>query len=439
MLLAGVFLTIGQDPYSLPGAFAWGERQVTVPGTGGGSQTAKLYYPAAAEGVGTALSPSGGPFPVVSFAHGFFATPAFYDSFCRQLATRGYLVISTDSQSFSFNPDRLRYIADVKDTISYMVNQNSVAGSFLEGRVNTSAIGMSGHSLGGGIASVVAAEDNRVKALATFSSVTLRSSGPLGQSPPPYADDAVKKLDIPVSFINGSLDQLVPVSSGGQPLYNAASGPRQLPNIIGGYHVGFTDFPLVPPLGDAGQPGSIPLEENQAFGRAELASFFDLYLKGDQSAWRRQWGPERFSLAGVINQVDPGFAISTNLPNLVGAPGEQKSFDITIKNTSDHADSYALFAEDNLWSILFSSPSTPLLAPGEQVTLPAWVTIPSLPSSLQDRALISARSNLDGGTRAFTYLTTAVPESSSMVLVGSALAVFGWLTSRAGRRAAETQ
>ncbi|MBY0588608.1 alpha/beta hydrolase [bacterium] len=432
MLLSSLMLTLGQDPYSLPGSFAWGERQVSVPNATGGSQSAKLYYPAVSQGTGTDLSPSGGPFPVVTFAHGFFATPAFYDSFCRQLATRGYLVISTDSQGLSFNPNRLQYISDVKDTITYLIDQNSTPGSVLQGRVDTAAIGISGHSLGGGIASVVAAEDSRVKALATFSSVTLRSSGPLGTAPPPYADDAVSKLDIPVSFINGSLDQLVPVSSGGQPLFNAASGPKLLPNVIGGYHVGFTDFPFTPPLGDFGQPGSISLEENQAFGRAELASFFDLYLKGDQSAWRRQWGPERFALAGVINQVDPGFSITLNADNLVGLPGQQKWVDITIQNTSDHSDSYSLFAEDNLWSLNFSLPSTSLLAPGQQQTLSAWVTIPSSPASLTDLALVSARSNLDGGTRAFTYLRTSVPEASSLVLAGGAILVAG--ASVIGRR-----
>jgi predicted dienelactone hydrolase len=423
---------VAQDPYSLPGSFAWGERSVTVPRPSGGSETAKLYYPADSQGVATPLSSAGGRFPVITFAHGFAATTAFYDSFCRHLATRGYLVIATDSQSISFNPNRLRYIEDVKATINYVIDQDTTSGSFLEGRVNTTAIGASGHSLGGGIASVVADEDDRVKALATFSSVTLRSSGPLGTSPPPYADEAVSNLNIPVSFINGTLDQLVPVSVGGQVLFDAASGPKLLPNVIGGYHVGFTDFPLPAPFGDFGQPGSLSMADNQAFGRAELTSFFDLYLKGDQSAWRRQWGPERFALPGVLNQVDPGFTIAVNSSTITGLPGEQVQVDITIKNTSDHVDSYTILSEDNRWYFLPTIPATPALAPGEQVTIPGIFSIPTSPLGLQDSALLSARSNLDGGTRAFTTVTIVVPEASSLLLTGGGilLAAIGYRRTR---------
>ncbi len=45
--------------------------------------------------------------------------------------------------------------------------------------------------------------------------------------------------------------------------------------------------------------------------------------------------------------------------------GEQVQVDITIKNTSDHVDSYSIFSEDNLWSFLPTIPATPALAPGE--------------------------------------------------------------------------
>ncbi len=136
-LLLWTLSFIAQDPYSLPGSFSWGERSVTVPRPGGGSETAKLYYPAESQGTGTPLSSTGGRFPVITFAHGFAATTAFYDSFCRHLATRGYLVIATDSQSINFNPNRLRYIEDVKATISYMIDQDTTSGSFLQGRVDT--------------------------------------------------------------------------------------------------------------------------------------------------------------------------------------------------------------------------------------------------------------------------------------------------------------
>lgn len=434
--LAAIIILLAQDPYSLAGPFAWGERDFDAPSDGPTSTVAaKIYYPAEFNGAESPISAVGGPFPIVAFAHGFVVAPEFYDSTLRHLATRGYVVVATRSQQGSFAPDREQYISDFLSSIDFLVHENSVAGSIFEGRLDTHAIGTSGHSLGGGVAIVATARDDRVKANATFSAASLRSSGPLGDAPPPYADVDVASLDIPVSLINGSLDALIPVPTNGQVIYDAADGPRLLPNQIGGYHVGFTDFPLPPPFGDAGQPGSVTQEENLAFARAELTSFFDLYLKGDQSAWRRQWGPERLNFSLVETQFDPGMVLVPALAAQTLATG-QIVRDLLVTNTSDHADRYDFFVEENFWEWTFSVDQSPLLAPGESFGFQVVVTPPDVLDSLFDVALISARSDLDGGTRAFVYVTTAVPEFSAAtsLFVASATVVASRLARRFVRK-----
>jgi dienelactone hydrolase len=332
----------------------------------------------------------------------------------RHLASHGYIAIVTSSQSATFEPNRLQYVADVRGTIDYLIAENARAASPFFGRVDTTKVGASGHSLGGGISIVAAAEDPRILASATFAAASLRDAGPLGAAPPPYADVEVANLNIPVSLINGSLDGLIPVSTNGQVIYDAASGPRLLPSLNGGYHGGFWDPPA------SFDEGTVTQAENLAFARAELLSFFDLYLKGDQDAWRRQWGPERLAAAGIVDtQLDPGFSIAADDGSKRADTNGLATYNLLVQNSGDRADSFKLFVEDNDWGLSFSTLQTPLLAPGETFSLQAFVTVPTTPGSVSDQALISVRSEADGGTRAWTYLTTAVvPEPSSWVLAG---------------------
>lgn len=415
------------DPYSSPGTYNWGKRVVDVP-SGGANVAANLYYPATAQGDNTPVNTAAGPYPVVAFAHGFVSPPAWYDSTLQHLATHGYVVIATSSQ-LTFAPDRLQYVSDFKASIDYLVNQNSQPGSIFEGAINSAAIGTSGHSLGGGVSIVELAQDPRVKASATFAAASLRDSGPLGPAPPPYADVEVTKVDIPVSLINGSLDGLIPVATNGQVIYNAASGPKLLPNLVGGYHTGFID-PNLP-----FDQGAVTQAEQLAFGRRELTTFFDLYLKGDQSVWRQVWGPERLAQAGVVDtQLDPGFTITPDAASKTGGPGGALTFDLLVKNTTDFADSYRLFSEDNQWPLSFSIDQTPVLNPGQTFSLTATITLPAAADGF-DKALVSARSDRDGGTRAFTYVTAVVPEPATMALVASGVACMA-VALRASLRAA---
>ena len=433
LLVALAVVAADPDPYSVPGPQAWGERAVSVTRPDNTTVTARVYYPATLQGLNRPIDPAGGTYPIVTFAPGFSTAPTAYASTMRHLATHGYIAIVTSSQSATFEPDRLQYVSDVRGTIDYLIAENARAASPFFGRVDATKVGASGHSLGGGISIVAAAEDPRILASATLAAASLRDAGPLGPAPPPYADVEVTKLQIPVSLINGSLDGLIPVNTNGQVIYDAAQGPRLLPNLIGGYHGGFWDPPV------SFDEGTVTQAENLAFARAEMLSFFDLYLKGDQDAWRRQWGPERLAAAGVIDtQLDPGFSIAAEESSKRANVDGLATYDLLVRNTGDRADSFKLFVEDNDWALSFSALQTPLLAPGETFSLQAFVTVPEAPGSTNDQALVSARSDLDGGTRAWTYLTTAiVPEPSSMVLAGLAgLSSVGVANRRRGHRTA---
>ena len=62
--------------------------------------------------------------------------------------------------------------------------------------------------------------------------------------------------------------------------------------------------------------------------------------------------------------------------------------------------------EDNAWSTTPIAALTPVLDPGESTSITVAVEIAEGPGTATDTALLSARSDLDGGTRGFATLTT---------------------------------
>ena len=92
-------------------------------------------------------------------------------------------------------------------------------------------------------------------------------------------------------IIAGSKDFLSPASSN-QELYRAASTPKSIATLVGGWHCGFMDEsvelpdPLCRPLEDW-----MPRDEMLMLTRCLMTPFFDLYLKGKElsGSFARCW------------------------------------------------------------------------------------------------------------------------------------------------------
>lgn len=428
---------LGND-FSVLGPYAVGQRTVQITRTDSSLFDAQLFYPALTAGIDAPIAPPGDLFPAVSFGHGFVQPVFQYQSTLESLASWGYLAIATESQVTVF-PDKPQYAQDMIDTLTYLEIQNADPGSDLFGRVDTNAFGMSGHSLGAGISIVAASMDSRVKAVANLAAASTNAPPPFPPGLPPTSDPSaialIADVRVPVSLIAGSSDGIVAVATNGQLMYDNANAPRQLPNIQGGYHVGFVDND-VPIFSDT---GLISRETQLAITRDELITFFNFYLKQDESLWRDLWGPERFSNPAVVTQADPGMTLTPLAPSQPASAGQLVTFSVTLTNTTDQANQLDLFVDDNAWTTLLSVPQTPTLAPGESFTFTVDVEVPTLLAGLSDTALVSARSGLDGLTRGYTRITTAVPEARSLIL--AALPVAGTLMQlarRRGRAAIET-
>ena len=371
------------------GPYQAGWRRVTISRTDNSTFQAVLFYPATSAGQNAPYQGSGAPYPAISFGHGFFMTPMEYRSTLEHLATWGYFVIATESES-GFFVDFPRYIDDLLYSLTYLENEHQRSASWLFGQVDTQHFGLSGHSMGGGASILAAAGDPRVKAVANLAA----------SDDDPSPIDAMPDVTVPISLIAGSQDGLAPVEENGQLMYDNGGPARQLPIIQGGYHCGFMDQDIF-----GCDSGSLAHATQLEITRQMLTDFFDLYLKGDQNAWRRVWGPEAYSDPLVALQADPGIALVLSSQTGSGFPGDTVTYELTLTNTGRQATAYDLFIEDQNWQVDLSTAQTEVLNPGDQATVQLSVTVPGSGAD-QDQALVSARAVSDGATRSYMQLIT---------------------------------
>jgi dienelactone hydrolase len=383
------------DPLASPGPYGAGWRTVTVTRTGGSSFTARLHYPSQAgtAGENAVFDGSGGPYPAISFGHGFLQAVTQYQSTCAHLATHGFFVIASTSEG-GLAPSHAAFAADLRECLTWLEEQNADPVSPYFGVVDVDAIGLSGHSMGGGCSILAAAADARVKCLANLAAAETN----------PSAVAAIAGVRCPVFLIAGSQDSIVPVGTNGQRMYDAASPGtgRQLPIITGGFHCGFTDNTFL--FCDS---GAITRDEQLATTRRLLTAFFKLHLRKDSSLWREVWGPDAppgIDPTGVTLASAPGFAMSV-APNMVeAAPGGPANIDVTVINPGGGPASFRIEVEretgEGGWTGGFAE-LTDVPAGGQ-----AFATIvaraPGLAGPNADRLLISVRSLSGGDPRAWT-------------------------------------
>lgn len=119
----------------------------------GESQSLPLYMNSVSELVyRIPLQSSLSPYPTIIFEPGFFASCNDYDDIQDLFASHGFLVVGiNNSARFNLFPTTLApYTAALLQTVRFIVYSNTDKKSTLFGLVDTGAIGICGHSMGGG-------------------------------------------------------------------------------------------------------------------------------------------------------------------------------------------------------------------------------------------------------------------------------------------------
>lgn len=274
VLLAGSAFAGGTT--SDPGPFAAGRRDVTVTRPDGSTFTATLHYPATTAGVNAPFDPSGGPYPVFSFGHGFLSAVTLYQSTLAHLASHGFFAIASQSQGGLF-PNHAAFATDIRHCLDHLIAANASASSPYFGSVAVEALAVGGHSMGGGASILSAAADPRIRAVVTLAAANTN----------PSSISAAGQVVAPTRLIVGSQDTIVPPGTSAGPMYANLLGPRQLADIVGGSHCGFIDSSI--PFCDS---GSISRATQLALTRALMLEFLALHLQGDGAMpWEMVWGP----------------------------------------------------------------------------------------------------------------------------------------------------
>lgn len=395
MVLAGLVsacsLSIGQPQLAQPGPFLAGWRQVTVTRPNASTFTARLFYPGAAAGQNAAINTSGGPYPAVSFGHGFFQVVSSYQSTLEHLASHGYLVIATDSEG-GLAPSHSNFASDLSLSLTYLEQQHTTPGAFLFGAVDGSRYAVGGHSMGGGAAILAAASDPRIDAVFGLAAADTN----------PTSIGAIANVRVPVRLIAGSSDTIVSAAGTTQPMYANARAPKQYALLAGGFHCGFQDSSF--PIGC--DSGPLARADQLALTRRLLTEWCNLYLKGEQAGWAWVWGAEAAAEPRITLARDAGVSITPQSPAAAAVLGRSAIASVTVRNSSARTQAFAVLVSGP-WSGAASPSTTPVLAAGESAEIGISVMIPNSASAAAAVITVSARSELDGGTRVFATITVS--------------------------------
>lgn len=371
---------------SAPGPFAAGRRSVTVLRPNGSTFTATLHYPAAKPGgVDAPFDPTGGPYPVLSFGHGFLSAVTLYQSTLAHLASHGWFAIASQSEG-GLLPNHANFANDIRFCLDHLVAANLDRGSPYFGAVASDRLAVGGHSMGGGSSMLAAAADPRIVAVVPLAAADTN----------PSSIAAASSISSPLRLIVGSQDTIVPPGPSGGPMYANAPGPRQLLSITGGFHCGFIDSSIL--FCDS---GSISRAAQLQIVRRLMLEFLELHAgvgEPPEGLWMQVWGPQSQQVPGVESAVDPRVSLTPASLKVV-ASGGFAAIPFTAVNEGSWPVDLA-FEAASPFAVSISPPGASSLDPGAAVE--AVATIGPIGTEPFEAILSAARGD---GARAWVVVT----------------------------------
>ncbi|MBF6558073.1 MAG: hypothetical protein IVW52_18355 [Acidimicrobiales bacterium] len=229
------------------------------------------------------------------FSEGYGIVPEAYASLLDAWASAGYVVADPVYPFTASSPPRtlnegdiVNHPADLSFVVTSILHTGATAGGILSGLINSSEVGVIGHSDGGDISLAASSNsccrDDRVKAAVILSGAESASFGGTYYSTPP----------IPMLVIQGTADNINPAACSVE-LYNQASQPK--------YYLSLADQSHESPYLQAGK--ALEVVKQVTIG------FLDGYLQHSAA-----------KLNAMAADADvPGLATLTNAPSVGPAIG----------------------------------------------------------------------------------------------------------------------
>jgi predicted dienelactone hydrolase len=207
----------------------------------------EIWYPAAPSPSATPtdvrdapVAPSGKPYPLVVYSHGFMSNRTGGAYLAEHLASYGYVVAAPDfplSNSGAPGGPTVLDLANQPGDVSFVIDQllamSADTRSPFAGAVDATRIGVTGLSLGGSTTLLVAfhptLRDKRIRAAAP------QAAGACFLGPSFFAS-----ADVPLMLIQGDIDAIVPYQQNAVFAFGEAEPPKYLVTLINGTHTAFT-------------------------------------------------------------------------------------------------------------------------------------------------------------------------------------------------------
>ena len=265
-----------------PHLVGWQDVQFVDQNFNQGTVRAKIYYPATTSGNGAAADPSSGPYPLVNFMHGWLMRAKDYDNLCIHLASHGFVIASTDTQS-GFFANTQTYAKDSRSLLHWVEDSAGDPIGWLAGMVDGGDWAAVGHSMGGGPRSVLIGLEPRVRTIIGLQAADMDPPGP----------GSVKAFTGGCVWIARSHDQVVPPGTGRQWYQRALgnSGRNFYFEVVGMGHMGCTDsIPNNEPMSAAEQM-RVHKRLVTSVLRAEQCNDDPMYewLVGGGVSWGQPW------------------------------------------------------------------------------------------------------------------------------------------------------
>ncbi|MCS7053034.1 MAG: hypothetical protein NZM09_04800 [Ignavibacterium sp.] len=232
-----------------------------------------LYYPSYVEGSGAQIDTTNGPYPIIAFGHGFAMQNSYYISLFKHLASYGYVVIAPQFPDVN----HLQLAFDLLFCVRHLKNQNTNPTSIFFRMIDTTKVGLSGHSMGGGASLLAAANDSSIAVVAPLAAAETN----------PSVISVMNQIKSVVYLITAQNDGITPPQNHQIPMFNNALPIRGLPIIKGANHTKFMDTRIW----DWTDPrGYLTPAEQLRLTRRYLTSVYNLFLKEDTSYFKFTFG-----------------------------------------------------------------------------------------------------------------------------------------------------
>ncbi len=206
---------------------------LTVDGAGGRKVTITVCEPSLDGGTTVAA----GPFPLVVLSPGFSLDKSNYDSYCRHLASWGFLAVIQNYSESAFDLKHADLAADAVALIDWVASD----ASGLKDRLDATRIATAGHSLGGKVSLLAATLDPRIKVVVGWDPVIAGAPG--------AAQDPTPVVDVPLAVLGETTDSTVgpygqacaPAGANFQTVYDAAKPPALKITVAGANHMVWLD------------------------------------------------------------------------------------------------------------------------------------------------------------------------------------------------------